>query len=181
MAATEQERTARAAQKGAGPMSASLWVITLSFDVDLDMDRMDALETALDDVDGFVARVPSHGVDVTVHAPGDMSVHDALLKAADRVVSMLGVGPVGVETITEEEQARRAETSTMPALMSAAEVADELGISRQRVHQLRSTAAFPLPLADLRGGAVWDAAAVRKFAQTWERKPGRPRSVGAAR
>jgi hypothetical protein len=42
------------------------------------------------------------------------------------------------------------------------------------VHQLRSTAAFPAPLAELRGGAVWDAAAVRKFAREWERKSGRP-------
>lgn len=49
-----------------------------------------------------------------------------------------------------------------------------LGIARQRVHQLRSTAAFPAPLAELRGGAVWDAATVRKFARGWERKPGRP-------
>jgi len=31
-------------------------------------------------------------------------------------------------------------------------------------------------LAVLRGGAVWDAAAVRKSAQAWERKPGRPRA-----
>lgn len=64
----------------------------------------------------------------------------------------------------------------MPELMSAAEIADELGVSRQRVHQLRELAAFPAPLADLRGGVVWDAAAIRKFAQEWERKPGRPRA-----
>jgi hypothetical protein len=68
----------------------------------------------------------------------------------------------------------------MPELMSAAEIAVELGVARQRVHQLRSTAAFPAPLAELRGGAVWDAAAVRKFAREWERKPGRPPRQGAA-
>jgi hypothetical protein len=51
----------------------------------------------------------------------------------------------------------------------------ELGVSRQRVHKLRSMPEFPAPLAELRGGSVWDAAAVRKFAARWERKPGRPR------
>jgi hypothetical protein len=52
-----------------------------------------------------------------------------------------------------------------PDLMSAAEIVEALGVARQRLHQLRSTAAFPAPLAELRGGAVWDAAAVRKFAR----------------
>jgi hypothetical protein len=73
----------------------------------------------------------------------------------------------------------RAEAATMPELMSAAEIAELLRISRQRVHQLRRTAAFPAPLADLRGGAVWDAAAVRKFAEEWLRKPGRPAGASA--
>jgi hypothetical protein len=62
----------------------------------------------------------------------------------------------------------------MPELMSAAEISEELGISRQRVHQLRATSGFPAPMVDLRGGAVWDAAAVRKFNQEWARRPGRP-------
>jgi hypothetical protein len=39
---------------------------------------------------------------------------------------------------------------------------------------LRQNVAFPAPLAELRGGAVWDAAAIRKFAEGWDRKPGRP-------
>ena len=64
--------------------------------------------------------------------------------------------------------------------MSAAEIADELGVARQRVYQLRATTAFPALLAELRGGAVWDAAAVRKFAQDWERKLGRPRRTPAS-
>jgi hypothetical protein len=71
---------------------------------------------------------------------------------------------------------RRAKAPTMPELMSAAEIADALGVRRQRVHQLRQMASFPAPLAELRGGAVWDAAAVRKFAEGWERKPGRPQT-----
>ena len=100
---------------------------------------------------------------------------DALHKMDGEVMHVVQAGaPVALEIVSEAEHRRRAEAFTTPDLMSAAEIADELGISRQRVHQLRSTAGFPAPLADLRGGAVWDAAAVRKFGQTWERKPGRP-------
>jgi hypothetical protein len=92
---------------------------------------------------------------------------------------VVGGLPSAVEIVTEQELYRRAAEPTLPELMSAAEIADELGVSRQRVHQLRSTEGFPVPLADLRGGAVWDAAAISKFAQTWERKPGRPRTNAA--
>ena len=157
------------------------WVITFTFDVDPPMETMDKWEAQLEGFDTSVARVPTRGVDVTVYAPGDLGLFDALSKMQGEVLHVVDAGqPVGVEIVTEVEHRRRADAYTMPELMSAAEIADELGVSRQRVHQLRSTAGFPAPLADLRGGAVWDAAAVRKFAQTWERKPGRPHT-GTAR
>lgn len=60
-------------------------------------------------------------------------------------------------------------------LMGPAEISDLLGVSRQRVHQLQSTAAFPKPLAHLRCGAIWDAADIEQFARDWPRTPGRPR------
>ena len=150
------------------------WVITFTFNVDPSMETMDEWESKLEAFDGSVARTPSRGVDVTVHTSGAHSF-DALNKMANEVGPALELGPpVGIGVVTELEHARRAETPTMPELMSAAEIADELGVRRQRVHQLRHTAAFPAPLAELRGGAVWEAAAVRKFARGWERKPGRP-------
>lgn len=69
-----------------------------------------------------------------------------------------------------------ASTPSLPALLCASDIADELGISPQRVYQLRKTAAFPEPIAELRSGAIWDAAAVRAFAEQWNRRPGRPRT-----
>jgi hypothetical protein len=157
------------------------WVITFTFDADPPVETMDKWETQLDGFDASVARVPTRGVDVTVYAPPNLGLFDALSKMQGEVLHVVDAGqPIGVEIVTELEHRRRAEAYTMPELMSAAEIAEELEISRQRVHQLRSTAGFPEPLADLRGGAVWDAAAVRKFARTWERKPGRPPSGTAS-
>ncbi len=157
------------------------WVITLSYDRNASMEEMDRWTRQLESYDASVARIPSRGVvDVTVHAPAHMDMWDAGRKLADEVEHVVGGLPSAVEIITEQELYRRAAEPTLPELMSAAEIADELGISRQRVHQLRSTAGFPAPLADLRGGAVWDASAIRNFARAWERKPGRPRT-GAAR
>lgn len=153
------------------------WVITFRFGTDPSMTEMDRWEGQLADLDGSVARIPGRGVDVTVYAPGALEIGDAIGKMAGEVAQVLHLGPpAGLEVVREAERKHRAETPTMPELMSAAEIAEELGVARQRVHQLRQNTAFPAPLAELRGGAVWDAAAVRKFAGGWERKPGRPRN-----
>lgn len=81
---------------------------------------------------------------------------------------------------TWEEELVAADASTaqnLPHLVSAAEVGDQLGISRQRVHQLQSTAGFPEPLYRLRTGPVWDARAIEAFATRWDRRPGRRASA----
>jgi hypothetical protein len=152
------------------------WVITFTFDADPPIETMDEWEDGLADLDGSVARIPGRGVDVTVYAPGALEMPEAVNKVIGEVQHVLHMSaPVGLEIVTEAEWRHRAQ-ATLPELMSAAEVADELGVSRQRVHQLRGSAGFPAPLADLRGGAVWDAAAIRRFDKGWHRRPGRPRT-----
>lgn len=152
------------------------WTVTIRVpDDEVTPEMMIGWEEELQGFDASVAR-PRDG-EVTVHL--HLSAPDAMKAtcvAYDAVVDHVGRRPIEIETLTEAEFARRAEEPTLPELMSAAEIADELGVRRQRVHQLRHLAAFPAPLAELRGGAVWDAAAVRKFADNWTRKPGRPRS-----
>lgn len=181
MAGAEQEGSTRATQEGRREVThTSDWVITFTFDVDPSMEQMDEWESMLEGFDASVARIPGRGVDVTMYAPGELDPPEALSKVIREASHAMRIGaPVGIEIIGEREYIRRATAPTMPELMSAAEIADELGVRRQRVHQLRATPAFPAPLAELRGGAVWDAAAVRRFAQNWTRKPGRPRSHAA--
>jgi hypothetical protein len=155
----------------------SEWVITLTYELDPSMQEMDRWADQLVEYDGHASRPRSGAVDVTVHAPTTMNIWDAGRKLSDVVEQVVGARPVAVDVITEAELFQRANEPTMPELMSAAEIGQELGVSRQRVHTLRSMPGFPAPLAELRGGAVWDAAAVRTFAETWERKPGRPRML----
>jgi prophage regulatory protein len=54
-------------------------------------------------------------------------------------------------------------------LVGAQEVAEMLGISRQRLTQLASRPDFPPPVAELAQGRVWETAAIRE----WARKTGR--------
>ena len=57
-------------------------------------------------------------------------------------------------------------------LMGRLEIADLLGVSQQRVNQLARRKDFPEPVARLALGQVWDAAAVREWAEKRERERG---------
>jgi hypothetical protein len=57
------------------------------------------------------------------------------------------------------------------------EVAKRLGVSKQRVSQLRGMEGFPEPVAELAAGPVWRVSHLQRFIQEWPRRPGRPASV----
>jgi hypothetical protein len=65
-------------------------------------------------------------------------------------------------------------------LVGVSEVAELLGVSRQRVAQLREREDFPAPIAELAAGPVWTRTSLTRFVEAWPRRPGRPRSRGAA-
>jgi prophage regulatory protein len=58
----------------------------------------------------------------------------------------------------------------MAQLVGVHEIAELLGVSRQRVDEItRTIATFPAPIASLRGGRVWKRAEI----VAWARKTGR--------
>jgi hypothetical protein len=59
------------------------------------------------------------------------------------------------------------------------ELASTLGVSRQRVSELRAREDFPAPIAELAAGPVWKMSTLRRFVNSWDRKPGRPRKASA--
>jgi hypothetical protein len=64
-----------------------------------------------------------------------------------------------------------------PDIVGPGEVLKMLGVSKQRLHELRTSGRFPLPTVELISGPVWLQAVVEAFEKGWERRPGRPRSV----
>lgn len=82
---------------------------------------------------------------------------------------------VGLEVITADEQDRRLSEPAYPELVGVTEIAKMLGVSRQRASALQTAAGFPHPLQVLASGPVWPRTWVERFAETWERKGGRPR------
>jgi hypothetical protein len=61
--------------------------------------------------------------------------------------------------------------------LGLAEVAVMLGVSKQRVSELRSRPDFPSPIAELASGPVWARSSLARFVSEWPRKPGRPPKV----
>lgn len=53
----------------------------------------------------------------------------------------------------------------IPRLVGATEIADHLGVSRQRVQQLSHDPGFPEPVERLRMGNVWTLDDVRAWAE----------------
>lgn len=67
------------------------------------------------------------------------------------------------------------ERPPVPDLAGLAEVAAILGVSKQRVRELAERdATFPLPVAELSGGAIYLKSMIEEFNKRWNRQPGRP-------
>jgi hypothetical protein len=60
------------------------------------------------------------------------------------------------------------------------EVAALLGVSRQRVAELRHKRGFPAPIAEISAGPIWEISSLNLFLEGWQRKPGRPRKAKTA-
>ena len=98
---------------------------------------------------------------------------EAFHLALDKV--QLPILPLRKVTVTEWSRfERELEEPTYPPVVGIAEIAEQLGVSKQRVSTLAKSEQFPKPYAELASGPVWFAPNVRHFVETWDRKPGRP-------
>jgi predicted DNA-binding transcriptional regulator AlpA len=81
---------------------------------------------------------------------------------------------VRLDAMTFDELERDLERTRMPDLVGAGEVCELLGVSRQRLHQIRHEKAdFPKPIVELAAGPLWTRPAIESWASTWDRRPGR--------
>lgn len=123
------------------------------------------------------------GVDVTVHAADYREAVEKGMAAIRSAIRKAGVPrTVLVERLEAQTSARThrdLEIPTYPDMLGAAEVAELLGVSKQRVMELRDAGRLPEPISQLRAGPVWVRPAIERFVETWERKPGRPRKAAS--
>jgi hypothetical protein len=96
----------------------------------------------------------------------------ATLKKPARVTS--------VEALSMEDLDRSIAESNAPDLVGVSELADLLHVTKQRISKLAATGDFPRPIATLAAGPIWRKNAIARFAEAWERRPGRPRKAAHA-
>jgi hypothetical protein len=159
----------------------SEWVVRVDVDtrVPLDEEVLVALSETAQARDGSVSnRADGPGYTVTV----DVEADDPLAAANDGArfaLTELGAGLraqlVDLRVTTPEQFEAEALRPDFPPLASAADAAEILGVSRQRVHQLAaSNTRFPAPVARVGTGSLWAVPAIEHFASVWDRRPGRP-------
>jgi hypothetical protein len=89
--------------------------------------------------------------------------------------------PVAIDVQSVVEQERQLAASNVPELLGVSEVAEALGVSKQRVAELSESGSFPAPIVRLRAGPIWERSAIARFLSQWPRRPGRPARGGRAR
>ncbi|HEY0684780.1 MAG TPA: hypothetical protein VGD45_20755 [Steroidobacter sp.] len=119
-----------------------------------------------------VGQVGGRHVEITftVQAPDPA---EASARAIRTATERLAGTVVAIEVMTTAEADRRA--SERPQLAGVAEVAEMLGVSKQRASALSKREDFPAPIERLSTGPVWRKGDLSTFALGWQRRPGRPR------
>lgn len=114
-------------------------------------------------------------------ARGDTDRIDQVISSAlDRMAS--AVKEVGLPDLPIVEASatewslfeKQLEEPTFPNVVGVSELAEMLGVSRQRASELARSPGFPAPFTMLAAGPVWIEPNVSDYIKTWVRKPGRP-------
>ena len=97
----------------------------------------------------------------------ESAAHDEARPYIDKVLGLLGTTPDEIiwVRIVNTSLARRALADDGDDLVGVAEVAEILGVSKQRIYQLAQRDDFPDPVRRLRATPIWSDAEMRDFAK----------------
>lgn len=141
------------------------------------------------ELDEWTDKLAEHGVAFGVPGEHDkprlmsatISLQASTLRQATQDALRLVEGVTGskalvLEVLPTHEFDRRLDQPQVPELVGYAEIAEILGVSRQRAREMATTIKpFPAPAVVVATGPLFVRLSVESFAKTWERKPGRPK------
>jgi len=157
-------------------------------DVDLLLDLIEALEALgmRGAVSGAGGLAGGPGATFGVEVPkGSSAMTEAVrlgVDAFERACAQVGIthgGIARVDVMTDPYLERHLNREP-ERYAGVTEVAALLGVSRQRVAELRNRRGFPAPVAEISAGPIWEVSSLNLFLESWERKPGRPRKAKTA-
>jgi hypothetical protein len=146
-----------------------------------DDEAADSFSDLLAEHHGFAGLSPSGWTATLSVEAGDAGeAHSKAVGLAVELAAKAGIGEhrvVLTEVALAEVHDAALERSNFPAIVGAGEVIDILGVSKQRLHQLRNDGRFPLPMLELKSGPLWMRPAIDRWAEVeWKRTPGRVKS-----
>ena len=157
-------------------------------DVDLLLDLIEALEAlgmrGAVSGSGGLAGGPGAAFGVEASSDGSDAMAEAVrlgVDAFERACSQVGITHGGIARVDAmtDPYLDRSLTREPERYAGVSEVAAILGVSRQRVAELRHKRGFPAPIAEISAGPIWEVSSLNTFLDTWERRPGRPRKTTA--
>lgn len=145
--------------------------------LDLEDDRVDALVDAVPEHDGVPTLGPGrYDVRLSVEGEDVLAVGVRARELVWKAVANAGLPEwpvVRLDVMTHEDLDLELSRPTLPALAGVTEVADLLGVSRQRLAELRARSDFPSPFMELAATPVWLVDAIDSWVEGWDRRPGR--------
>jgi hypothetical protein len=95
-----------------------------------------------------------------------------LMEDANRQVSLPPAALVSQQVVHADVFHAQLETVSLSELLGTAEVCEVLGITRQRLYQLRQSGRFPAPDRELTATPLWMRSTLKDFTVGWRRIPG---------
>lgn len=167
-----------------------MWTAQLTYHAPrLDLDRrleiVDALQANASYDDDTGRLVLTFEVDgATARQAADSAARRGAAAVSSAARGIVPARPTRILVLPTDEFIAESEHPGALELSGVAEIAELLGVSRQRVVQLIARDGFPAPIAELASGPVFTTPSIRAFKKRWEphRRGGRPprsRSDGA--
>lgn len=167
-------------------MTNTEWSVLVGVEIGADIPVEEWADDILDYLEGLGPTVSVRPGRVTVRLsiddPDFRLAGDAAVHVVTEALGKCCLDPgqvVHLEVETADDLAAQLEEPTFPALLGVAEVAELLGVTKQRASALAMSKSFPRPIAELKAGPIWAEPMVRRFVAEWPRRSGRPRPTPA--
>lgn len=105
------------------------------------------------------------------------SPEEAVVKA----IQLVGAGHyIALHAMTIDELEREIERPVIPELVSAAEIGEMAGVSRQRADQWADSSDFPPAAVRTKAGRLWLRVSIDRWLERTPRRAGRPKKTRSA-
>ena len=163
------------------------WIFTAEYSLS-DDDQLPAGDHRVEMLDRVLAKehggrgaLTATGWTGSVRVEADALVHNLdqaallgkkLVEDANRQVGLPPAALVSQQVVHTDVFHVQLEAMSLSELLGTAEVCGELGITRQRLHQLRQSGRFPEPDRVLTATPLWMRSTLKDFTIGWRRTPG---------